>query len=57
MRCEAAFAMALPLQRLHNAKLNCSACLAGKTGNMPCRTGKPGLGPAADLPLLLRQKT
>jgi hypothetical protein len=22
-----------------------------------CRTTKPGLGPAADLPLLLRQKT
>ena len=39
-------------------KRKCHIALPGwrvKQGNVPCRTGKPGLGPAADLLFLLRQ--
>ena len=53
MRCEAVVAVAAASK----AKLDCHVCLTGETKRLPGRTGKPGLGPAAD-PLFapLRQK-
>ena len=38
------------------ARRSCCACLAGETLRSHCRGGKPGLGPAADQLLLLRQE-